>query len=615
VSHPARRIDINLHHEGEIAALAAQFEPNDPDQSQITVLAAFPGAGRRYLLRRAIELARQQGRPVFAAELDLDGADVEKLNLHAYWEFQQAKRSSTPTPEAQRAFERLAGRTPTPGLTELSMAALLIGLDADSSGIVERAALAIGTDNPWESLAKSLSSDERLAIHFVDTSEIPAPLRAKMLDLAMERPALKLFVSSHRREGVGKVVRGRPNVRFEVMPLERGELESMVERRLGSPGIPPGVYDRLLEETGGGMGAAAQALERFAGSGAIVPALGGDWRWLGDGKELSPGILDKALEGVDEERRRLLASFAHLAALCGDNIPVKKVLAYLGVEGDDDLDDAIDQIDETLGADSDIALFAERFQHPGLPAELIYGFRDAATAYSLRESLTETTRQRLALELAQSLARDTPLSSRANVRMLAEVCRHAGADENRRELERELAWRVGPPDVEALEKVIVEEVRGGQLPVREVWKAVNSGQLRWPPYRTLAVLDAIGKVAEPQGLPPAFFAIRAGVLLDLDRNADAQDAAQAGLAMDMDDALLSSALWERLGTAQQRLGLTEDAAQSYQQSQKIQENLLEAGDARVAPLFEQAVRALEAGGRTQEAEELRKKIQHFARRD
>ncbi len=593
-------------------ALAAQLEPSDPDQSQITVLAAYPGEGRRYLLRRAVELARRNGRRVFATELDLDGAEVEKLNLHAYWEFQQAKRSLEPSPQAQQAFERLAGRTPTPGLTELSLAAALIGLDAESTPLVERITTALEEANPWESLARSLEPGERLAVHLVDTSEIPAPLRAALLDVAMESPRLKLFISSHRREGVGKVVRGRPNARFEVMPLERGELESMVERRLGSPGLPDEAYDRLLHETGGGLGATARAVDRLAASGALAPVAGGDWQWRGDAEAAAPDLLEEALQGVNEERRRLLASFAHLAALCGDNIPVKKLLGFLGVE-EDDLDDVIDQIDETLGADSEPALFAERFQHPSLAGELIYGFRDAAVAYGLRESLTEATRQRLAMELAQSLVRETPLAARANVRLLAEVCRHAGADENRRELERELAWRVGPPDIEALERVIVEEVRGGQLPVAQVWKAVNSGQLRWPPYRTLAVLNAIGKVVEPQGLPPAFFAIRAGVLLDLDRNAEAREAARAGLERAVEDPLLSSALWERLGTAQQRQGANDDAEQSYRQSQEIQQKLLEAGDARVAPLFEQALRTLEAVGRTEEAEELRKKIQQYAR--
>jgi tetratricopeptide (TPR) repeat protein len=536
----------------------------------------------------------------------------KKLNLHAYWEFQQAKRSLEPSPQAQQALERLAGRTPTPGVTELSLAAALIGLDAESTSLVERITAALDGANPWESLAQSLEPGERLAVHLIDTSEIPAPLRAALLDVAMESPRLKLFISSHRREGVGKVVRGRPNARFEVMPLERGELESMVERRLGSPGLPDEVFDRLFRETGGGLGATARAIDRLAAAGALVPVAGGDWQWRGDAEEVMPDPLEEALQGVDDERRRLLASFTHLAALCGDNIPVKKLLGFLGVE-EDDLDDVIDQIDETLGADSETALFAERFQHPSLAGELIYGFRDAAVAYGLRESLTEATRQRLAMELAQSLVRETPLAARANVRMLAEVCRHAGADENRRELERELGWRVGPPDIEALERVIVEEVRGGQLPVAQVWKAVNSGQLRWPPYRTLAVLDAIGKVVDPQGLPPTFFAIRSGVLLDLDRNAEAQEVAQAGLERAVADPLLSSALWERLGTAQQRQGANDDASQSYRQSQEIQQKLLEAGDARVTPLFEQAVRALEAGGRTQEAEELRKKIQQYAR--
>lgn len=611
MNNSAASVEINLHHEGEISALADQFEPTDPDQAQITVLAAFPGEGRRYLKRCAVALARDRGREVFSAELDLDGAEVEKLDLHAYWEFQRAKQLREPSAEAQQAFERIAGHTPTPGLTELSLAAALIGLDEQSAPLIDRIVGALGEPNPWQSLAASLDGDERLVLHFVDTSEIPAPLRHAFLDVAMEAPRLKLLISSHRREGVGKVVRGRPNSRFEVMPLDRGELESMVESRLGSPGIPAEEYDRLHRETGGGVGAAAQAVSRLAATGAIVPHDGGGWLWRGS-DAAQAGPVDEALAGVADDEKRLLLSFVHLAALCGDNIPVKKLLGFLGVE-EDDFDDVIDQIDETLGADSAAGLFAERFQHPSLQGELVYGFHDRADAYALREGLTEATRQRLAAELVQSLARETPLASRSGVRLLAEVCRYAGADENRRELERELAWRVGEVDVEMLRRAIVEEVRGGQLPVAQVWKAVNSGQLRWPPYRTLAVVDALGAVVDPKALPPAFHAIRAGMLLDLNRNAEALESAQAGLDSASEDQLLRSALWERLGTAQQRLGMEPEAAESYQHSRDIHEELLKNGDARVAPLFEQAVKALEAGGRTKEAEELRKKIEYYAK--
>lgn len=607
----AEGIEINLHHEGEIAALANQLELTDPEDAQITVLAAYPGEGRRYLRRCAVALARQRGRRVFSAELDLDGAEVEKLSLQTYWEFQQSKRGVTPSAEAQAAFERVAGRTPAPGLIELSLAAALIGLDLESSPLIERMVRAAGAKHPWESLAEGLQDDERLVLHFVDNSEIPAPLRRLLLDIAMETPRLKVLISSHRREGVGKVVRGRPNARFEVMPLDRGEFESMVEMRLESPGIPTEVYDGLFKATGGGVGATAWAVERLVDAGLLARRDDGGWLWRGDDELQLPNPFGEAIDEKADDGK-LLASFVHLAALCGDNVPVRQLLRFLAVD-EDDLDDVIDRIDETLGADSDAKLFAERFQHPSMPGEIVYGFENAAVAYGLRESLTESTRGRLAMELLQVVARETPLSSRAGIRLLAEICRHAGADENRQELERELAWRVGEPDVALLERTIVEDVRGGHLPVAVVWKAVNAGQLRWPPYRTLAVLDALGAVVPAEGLPPAYHAIRSGVLLQLGQDAEAQEAAQTGLELASDDALLTSALWERLGTAQKRRGFDVAAEQSLEQSRALHEKLLEAGDGRVIPLFEQAVQALEAAGRKDEAEQLRKKLQAAAK--
>ena len=359
-------LEITLHHDGEIAALADQLADDDPDHAQIVVLAGLPGGGRRYLERAAVTAARGRGLRVFAAALDLDGGEPEAHRLHAYWDFQQAKRGAAVSPAAQSVFERLAGRSPRPGLTELSLAALLAGLDPGSGALIERLSAALDQADPWAALADGLAEGERLALHAVDTSSLPATLREKLLSLAMTAPRLKLLISSHRREGVGKVVRGRANVRFDVMPLDRGELESLVESRLERPGVPPVVYDAIHRQSQGGTGAAARAVQQLAAGGALTRLASGGWSWRGGAEAVVDGPVDAALAARGEEQAKLLASFVHLATLCGDNIPVKSLLAFLGVE-EDAIDDAIDQVDEALGADSEAAVFADRFQHPSLP--------------------------------------------------------------------------------------------------------------------------------------------------------------------------------------------------------------------------------------------------------
>ncbi|MBI1356143.1 MAG: hypothetical protein GC160_17520 [Acidobacteria bacterium] len=599
---------INLHHEGEIAALADQLQDADAERATVVVLAGFPGGGRRYLQRQSVAALRRRGLRVFAAELDLDGAEPESLNLHAYWEFQQAKRGRPVAPAVQQAFERLAGRSPRPGLTELSLAAALAGLDPESEALVERLPAALADAAPWTALAAGLGDDERLALHVADTSSLPMPLREALLSLAMDAPHVKLLISSHRREGVGKVVRGRANVRFDVMPLDRGELEALSESRLERPGIPPAVYDRIHRESQGGAGAAARAITRLADEGLLAARPTGGWSWQGGAETSAAASLETALAECDAESGKLLASFVHLATLCGDNIPVKTLLSFLGVD-DERMDEVIDELDESLGADSEAHYFAERFQHPSLPGEIVYGFQDAAVAYGLRESLSEATRQRLALELLRFLVQRVTISTQAGARLLAEVCRYAGADQNRRELELEMSWRVGPPDLEAFRDLLAGEIRSGQRAPAAVWTALNAGQLRWPPYRTLAVLDALAAVTDPASLPPAFFAIRSGVLLDLRRNEEAERDAMTGLARVGEDRLLQSALLERLGTAHKLQGREAEADEAYGLSRKLQEQLLDAGDERVVPVFQQAVQALEAAGRPDQAAELRRKLE------
>ena len=112
----------------------------------------------------------------------------------------------------------------------------------------------------------------------------------------------------------------------------------------------------------------------------------------------------------------------------------------------------------------------------------------------------------------------------------------------------------------------------------------------------------------PANLVPAFHAIRAGLLLRLERHADASLAAREGLNQASEDKLLESVLWERLAVANSKLGLFAEAEDAGQRSLALRQQLLQAGDPGVVKLFEQTAAALRREGREAEAAEIERQI-------
>ena len=155
-------------------------------------------------------------------------------------------------------------------------------------------------------------------------------------------------------------------------------------------------------------------------------------------------------------------------------------------------------------------------------------------------------------------------------------------------------------------------MRSGRRPQTSVWSALNAGQVRWPPYRTLAVLDALAAVTDPATTPAPFHAIRPACC-STSIATPKRSATATGLDRGAGDPLLESALLERLGTAQMRQGRSAEANLAYARSRALQEELLAAGDERVVPVFEQSAQALEAAGRPEQAAELRRKLAARAR--
>jgi hypothetical protein len=354
----------------------------------------------------------------------------------------------------------------------------------------------------------------------------------------------------------------------------------------------------------------AAAIERRIEVGALVQSADGVWALATDAQSVKVGpaqILEEASAELDTDDAKRLASFVSLAALCGDNVPVRELLEYLGVEGEE-VDGWIDRLDETVGADSGHALFAERFQHPSLPGRTVYGFASAASALRLRKGFSDEALARLSGELMRFLAQRFTVGSRAAARFYIEISRWAQANEQRLELERELAWWVGPDELEPTRLIVAAELAAGQRSALAVWTTANTVQFGWPPERTLALLHAIRVEQLPPQLAGAYAVMRASLLLEAGRPEEALQAAETGVAIGGQDRLLESTLWERMGRAYLAMGREQEAREPFARCGARQEQMLEDGDARVAPWIKAYARTLRQAGNEQEAARLEGKL-------
>ena len=591
---PSPAAGICLHHDAEIDALADAFADEREESPAALLIAGHTGQGRRYFASRAAERLRARGVHVFYTQLDFDGYEPDKPDPLAYARHVAAKRGVELDPGDEAWIQR-AGGGPQPSLDLFLAAGMLAGRDTASDGLRERLDSAFGLPDPWHVLAEGLAAEERLVVHVVDTAELPTVARELLLDLASEYPRWRTVISCLPDDGLGKLVRSRANMRFEVMALDPGELRGLLEERVTAPGLPDSLYDSIWDQCGGVRSLAAKAAAELE-------------EGVGETSSVAPGaLLEQAAAELDEEDAKRLSSFVSLAAMCGDNVPVRELLAYLGVE-QDDLEDWIDRLDETVGADSGHALFAERFQHPSLPGRTVYGFADAGFALRLRESFSPEARARLALELMRFLGQRFPVASRATARFYAELARWAGQTEQRLELERELAWWVGPDELERLHGIVSAELRAGSRSPLAVWATVNTVQFGWPPERTLALLHAIRPEGLPAHLHAAHAALLSGLLLQIGKADEALQAAEAGVERAGQDRLLESALWERIGRAHLALGREQEAHEPFAKSARLQEQLLEEGDKRVVPLLEAYARSLRQAGQAEAAERLEAKL-------
>jgi tetratricopeptide (TPR) repeat protein len=319
--------------------------------------------------------------------------------------------------------------------------------------------------------------------------------------------------------------------------------------------------------------------------------------------------LDRLTASCEEGRQKTLRTFLVHAALCGENVPVRTILEYLGID-DDEIDDWTDLVDETVGEDSPARLFGSRFQHASFSGEIVYGFREPAWRERLRLAAPDDSRRRVAQQFAAWLFQNRPTTTRAAARLLVELCFVGGIDGDRQALERELAWWAGNADLDRLRALLLAERRS----LQDIWTAVNAVQVNWPPQRVLVLLDVAQQLGVDKQSQSALHTVRAGLFIKLQRFEEALDSTEQALAAANAEPLLESVLLEQRGSCRRALGREVEAFGDFERCRALRLELLAAGDGRVIPLLQRSLDLLRQAGRSAEAAVVEQALsQHAAR--
>lgn len=579
---------FELHDDAEVQAVAHLLDANTSEDRRCIIFSGSPDGTRESLLDAAVSRLRGGGQSVLYSRIDLDGFEPDVVSPQEYARYLGSKLRGGQIDQAAEALAtRLSGETAL-RVEQFALLALVAGRDDQSDALAARANEALEPGGVrWEKLVPD--PEQAVVLHLEDSSQLPALLRAAVL--ALDIPGLTVAVSCYATQDSKQVVGPRPAARFELMPMDQGEVRSWLREQ---------VNETSAEN-------AAAFTDACRGSRGLLGLIASEGDW--STPLTPPRALDRLIASSDEDHQKTLRAFLVHAALCGENVPVRTILDYLGIEAEQ-VDDWTDLIDETVGEDSPGRLFGSRFQHPGFVGEIVYGFREPAWRERLRLAAPDDSRRRVAQQFAAWLFQNRPTTTRAAARLLVELCYLGGIDGDRQALERELAWWAGDADLDALRALLIAERR----PLNEIWTAVNAVQTHWPPQRVLALLDAAQQLGVDKQAQSALYTIRAGLFIRLQRFEEALDSAGRALAAADAEPLLESVLLEQRGSARRALGRDAEAFADFERCRALRLELLAAGDGRVVPLLQRSLELLRQAGRTEETAVVEKALADYAAR-
>ena len=543
----------------------------DDTSPSVVVLAGEPGIGRGFFCQAAQFLADQQGRPIGLWDLDLRGFEPDSPNaLTAF-----LKQLNNKQERERAAFRENAKENATGAIISTAEAISL-------TGVAETELVGAGGDwaaclfsllwqfeIPFEHISEissrseadgeipsrrvpamlraclaELSKDQKLLIHGRDWSSLPVTLRRWLVREAEKAPERLLLVISSSLEAdkaeVTPASRHEP-ARIEIHSLSHADLRRALDERFAPNLFPDDLVTSLMEGTGGRPGAIAHRLADLMEVGAIAKDTNACWRLPPDGhanprvaEVLSAGFFERVADHLaeeDDQEQKVLRDFLVLAALGGNFVPLPPIFAFLGLgeEGREAVTDFVDDVLEgELGWLTDCG-----FQHPSFPGINVYAFTNNLIPHVILDQISEIDREVQAIKFLRFLEEAAQPRRRGMTRWLLAIADHLGPKE-RNSYEHQLAWWCGQEDVEPLREEIETRLQAEELEPEAVWRIAREANT-WPPYRRLALHDALtgaaageGKseqdVVSPEDLP-LFHALRADLLRLQGRFAEALDAA------------------------------------------------------------------------------------------
>lgn len=611
---------LNFQHQEDLAAMTEVLCSRDERRPRAVFLVGEPGIGRRYFLDAAVWRARRAGTAMDAGTIDLAGYDPTYGTLESYARHQLARctqerdrvRISRLLEEAK--LEAVAGGQHAFAASALSIA---LSLELPLQDV-------LGPERPAREglsrLLHRLAEKQIFVLRVLETAELPATLSAFLLEQAETNNNLVLAFQCHPRFEWPREVPLPNSRRFELLPLEEYELRAAVNRCFQPNSFPDELRLALWERSHGLPGKLALMLASLLGSGRITGDAIGGW-------SLTEGGLES--EESSPDLREPVGSFLKLAALAGDQIPVNLLLSHLGI-AEDDRDTLLDLLDESFGPDSSRPLFLDfEYRHPGLPGQLACAFSDPIARLEILRRMSSQERSFLGHNLLAFLETALPAATRDAARLYLEIATQAGSEQDQHTFARELAWWIGAGEAEQLSELLRTAVQQRRLPPNVVWTVVGGTEYRWPPGRRLAVLDALrvpvksdSQIAAqgadayrtdyslvPIERLPDFHYLRARLLHDMGRFAEALAEAALGQECAPLEPLLEAALHEVTGLVRLNLGELEAATLALERALALRSRVLEPGHAIVTASRNNLAELYHAQGRDEDAQQMRMRIQ------
>jgi tetratricopeptide (TPR) repeat protein len=561
-----RYATYNFQRRGDIAAVQEILHTPATASRPVLLLSGPDGIGRRYLLESAVWSSQRGSIPVEYLALDLTGYAEGKDWVQKFVEFQAerfARRGRSVAAEAVSWIQEHASLL----ADDLPGAATVATLLSVGSSIRQWRSLEARIPGPRRPslealglLLGNLTREATVLLHVTDSSLLNSTLRNWLLLEARSNRRLLLAFSCQPGEEDEGVAPGAATLRLELAPLERSELQAVIDDLYAPHRFPPELVAALEDYSQGWPEWAALKMKDLVASDLLFTD-SGVWT-LGEDGTRSPAFVEQFRSVLYGLRKLRTASgpldrFLDLAALCGEFVPADLVIAHLALT-EEAREELLDRIDDKLivGEDAAVPLFRDyQYEHPSFPGLLIYGFFESFLGRLLVEEIAEQDRPRLAAAFLAFLRRHVPVGTRGVAKMFLSVARFLEAEEEEEEIRQELAYWVGLEEAEALTQLLVEDLREGRVSPASMLPLAYPSHYHWPAYRRWAVLEALAVSGSQLSLEERadFHWLRTEILRNLARFAEALQ--ESEIAMSIAQSLGDGQFSQRFASAVASLGI------------------------------------------------------------